>query len=188
MSSLQMFQKHGAGYNRKQSSSSTSSASLNEVCSSTASMSVSSRPYHNSYDSPTVVSFSSSSAPSIANNSEQFEDADEFQPLKAPQREASNPLNALAMAACASPAVKTRPTGVALSDVGAWDNDISDNDVLCGRGGLTNHRKYIFLLSVNIYLLHIIMYTFTNRFMPSLSPYFFSTQTQEMFDSAAWCE
>lgn len=124
---------------------------INEVCSSTASLSVSSNP-NREYDSPTVVSNSSSTA-----HSDQFEDAPEdYVPSPSPKVPVSmNPLDALAMACAAEkdhqgqpiqhPGQQPRlPTNVSSNSNKEGSPtasfQISQNDVLCGRGGLTNHH------------------------------------------------
>lgn len=123
---------------------------INEVCSSTASLSVSSNP-NREYDAPTVVSNSSSTA-----HSDQFEDAPEdCAPSPSPRKASMNPLDALAMACAAEkdhqgqpnpiqhPGQQPRlPTNVSPSSEGSptASFQISQNDVLCGRGGLTNHH------------------------------------------------
>lgn len=112
------------------------SININEVCSSTASLSVSNR----EYDSPTVVSQSSSSA-----YSDQFDDAPEdYVHSIIPRRLSDNPLDALATMACVADTSKGRKTMQIPEPVTEGfptaSFEISQNDVLCGRGGLTNHH------------------------------------------------
>jgi hypothetical protein len=112
-----------------------SSESINEVCSSTASLSVSSNPIRD-YDSPTVVSFSSGST-----NSYQFEDAPEdYDASSNRPRLSLNPLDALAMACAAEQTQQELSGSCPREGQETASNQISHNDVLCGRGGLTNHH------------------------------------------------
>lgn len=127
-----------------------STESINEVCTSTASLSVSGYPNHarEYHDSPTIVSQSSlSCAPS-----DQFEDApeDEIHTIL-PPKSSTNPLDALAIA-CAAKNTDTIQktekveTVIEQSQSSSFQQsqtpsfEISQNDVLCGRGGLTNHH------------------------------------------------
>lgn len=146
-----------------------SNESINEVCSSTASLSVSSSNPIREYDSPTVVSYSSSTA-----HSDQFDDApEESVPSislrkQPPQTPSMNPLEALAMACAAEnnhqPSGSTgvtkgtgtgtsastniniknerpqSPTELTAEGSQSTSFQISQSDVLCGRGGLTNHH------------------------------------------------
>lgn len=122
-----------------------SNESINEVCSSTASLSVSSNPIRD-FDSRTVVSYSSSQSSTAL--SDQFDDAPEDSSLPFPlvslQAPSMNPLDALAMACAAENAQQDNHKANHListeecSQTGAFH--ISQNDVLCGRGGLTNHH------------------------------------------------
>jgi hypothetical protein len=123
-----------------------SNESINEVCSSTASLSVSSNPIRD-YDSPTVVSYSSSQSSTAL--SDQFDDAPEdnslpFPPVSQLPAPSMNPLDALAMACAAENAQQEKLKPDHLISTAEWTQtgsfQISQNDVLCGRGGLTNHH------------------------------------------------
>lgn len=128
-----------------------SNESINEVCSSTASLSFSSNPIRE-HDSPTVVSYSSSQ--SMTALSDQFEDAPEDNSLplalinrptnaskQSSMKMSMNPLQALAMA-CAAENSQHEHQKEFQTTEGAQTESflISQNDVLCGRGGLTNHH------------------------------------------------
>jgi len=123
------------------SSSSYSTESINEVCTSTASLSVSVNPNREYHDSPTVVSQSSSShAPS-----DQFEDAPEDDiHTSIPYKLSDNPLDALAMACGAAKKTEKKTTTkrpeTLIEQSQHTSFQISRSDVLCGRGGLTNHH------------------------------------------------
>eukprot|EP00546_Thalassionema_frauenfeldii_P004374 CAMPEP_0178913472 /NCGR_PEP_ID=MMETSP0786-20121207/10860_1 /TAXON_ID=186022 /ORGANISM="Thalassionema frauenfeldii, Strain CCMP 1798" /LENGTH=365 /DNA_ID=CAMNT_0020586215 /DNA_START=112 /DNA_END=1212 /DNA_ORIENTATION=- len=116
----------------RSSSYANESININEVCSSTASLSVSTR----EHDSPTVVSQSSSAY------SDQFDDAPEDSII--PRRLCDNPLDALAAMACVAGKSKARKTmhipEPVIEGLPTASFQISQNDVLCGRGGLTNHH------------------------------------------------
>lgn len=117
----------------------STSESINEVCTSTATLSVSGYPNHfrEYHDSSTIVSQSSlSCAPS-----DQFEDApeDEIHTIL-PHKPSANPLDALAIACAAEKTEKPQEMKVETSILQTSSFEISQNDVLCGRGGLTNHH------------------------------------------------
>lgn len=122
-----------------------SNESINEVCSSTASLSVSSNPIGD-FDSRTLIS--NSSSPSSTALSDQFDDAPEDSSLPFPlvslQAPSMNPLDALAMACAAENAQQEKQEPDHLISTADWTQSgsfqISQNDVLCGRGGLTNHH------------------------------------------------
>ena len=122
-----------------------SNESINDVCSSTASLSVSSNPIRD-HDSPTVISYGS--VQSTTALSDQFEDAPEDnslplalinRPTNESKSPSMNPLQALAMACAAENSQHEHPRALATTE-GAQSFQISQNDVLCGRGGLTNHH------------------------------------------------
>lgn len=124
-----------------------SNESINDVCSSTASLSVSSNPIRD-HDSPTVISYGS--AQSTTALSDQFEDAPEDnslplalinRPTQGSKPPSMNPLQALAMACAAENSQHEHPQVFPTTEgTQTISFQISQNDVLCGRGGLTNHH------------------------------------------------
>ena len=121
-----------------------SNESINEVCSSTASLSVSSINPIRDYDSPTVVSHSSSQSSAV--HSDQFEDAPEDKAVSLPLLptrppvSSLNPLDALATACAAENSQQQEQVRLTAGGTQTASFQISQNDVLCGRGGLTNHH------------------------------------------------
>jgi hypothetical protein len=118
-----------------------------EVCSSTASLTVSPSIVGGECcsDSHTVVSLSVSSQ-SSAGVSDQFDDAPEessFTDASGPPPLSINPLDALALACATENELQTKSNRIVIpgvEDVRTTSFHISQNDVLCGRGGLTNHH------------------------------------------------